>query len=378
MKTILTASFFLIAFFTFGQAQKDVVIHGKLNGDLKGYNKIYLYTRTTNDSATITNGEYVLRFPFKEPVIKYLYPQYIKEQHMMYQPFGILFSAPGDYYVVSDASKALQHSEVKGNLQNTLLSAFEAKYNEGSKEVRNKLANLYGSDWWKIADTSSMNQSLSKSSDSLKEKILYPLFKDLVSKHSNEIATAFALSMYGKNIGTIEQKEELFNSLSQNIQHTAQATDFSNFIQGLRLSELGTLVQNFSLPDPTGKPVDLKKFKGKYLLIDFWASWCWPCRNAFPSMRKMYKKYKGDQFEIYSISIDEDKDAWMKAEKEEANPWPQSWDDKQIAHKYFAVTAIPATFLLDPSGKIIAKEVGFDESGNGEIQKTLKKIFKKK
>jgi thiol-disulfide isomerase/thioredoxin len=134
-------------------------------------------------------------------------------------------------------------------------------------------------------------------------------------------------------------------------------------------------VADFVLPDPSGKNIDFKNLKGKYVLIDFWASWCVPCRRSFPRMREVYKKYKDDGFEIYNISIDEDKEAWLKAVKEESNPWPQSLDTKSISQKGFAVTSIPASFLVDPQGKILLKEVGFDPDGGSAIEKKLAEIF---
>jgi thiol-disulfide isomerase/thioredoxin len=138
---------------------------------------------------------------------------------------------------------------------------------------------------------------------------------------------------------------------------------------------VGNQVADFSLPDPAGKNVNFSDFKGKYVLVDFWASWCVPCRQSFPHMREMYKKYKSSQFEIYNISIDEDKAAWLKAVKEEKNPWPQSLDNQNINQKGFAVTGVPASFLIDPQGKIIAREVGFEPGGDGVIEKKLKEIF---
>ena len=92
-------------------------------------------------------------------------------------------------------------------------------------------------------------------------------------------------------------------------------------------------------------------------------------------MREVYKKYKSDKFEIYSVSIDEDKSAWLKAVKEENNPWLQSLDTKNISQKGFAVTGVPSTFLIDPQGKIIAKEVGFDPEGGSEIEKKIEEVF---
>jgi thiol-disulfide isomerase/thioredoxin len=137
----------------------------------------------------------------------------------------------------------------------------------------------------------------------------------------------------------------------------------------------GSVAPDFTLLKRDSSQFTLSSMRGKYVLIDFWASWCVPCRRSFPHMREVYKKYKGDKFEIYSVSIDEDKKAWLKAVKEEKNPWLQSLDTKNISQKGFAVTGVPSTFLIDPNGKIIAKEVGFDPNGGSEIEKKLGKVL---
>ena len=173
----------------------------------------------------------------------------------------------------------------------------------------------------------------------------------------------------------MEKKEQLLAMLSPRVKRSDAAQKFGSYLQGLRNSRIGSTVSNFSLPDPEGKEIHFASLKGKYVLIDFWASWCAPCRQSFPHMREVYSKYKSPDFEIYSISIDEDKAAWEKAVAEERNPWPQSLDTKGIAHSGFAVTAVPSTFLIDPQGKIVAKEVGFDANGGGEIEKTIKALF---
>jgi peroxiredoxin len=143
----------------------------------------------------------------------------------------------------------------------------------------------------------------------------------------------------------------------------------------LKNSAVGRQVKNFILPDPDGKPYSFEKLKGKYVIIDFWASWCSPCRQSFPRMRKIYEKFKGDKFEMYSISIDQSKEAWLKAVKEENNPWLQALDTKSIAKSGFAITGVPTTYLIDPNGKIIMKQVGIDPDSEGPLEKKLNEIL---
>ena len=364
-------------FFTtmlFAQQKGMVTIKGTLNGDLKGYNKIYLYTRTTNDSAEIKNGHYTFSFPFAEVELKMFYPEYLKGSNMGYEPFGILIAEPGTYTVTSDITNGMNASVLKGPESMMLYKKFSEDQGAASKKVYDAIGDLYGENYYQIEDTSATYTALHKSMDSLQVIYVLPLLENLLQQHPNSYASAYVLAS-NKEIGSIETKEKLFRMLSERMQKTKEAQKYNDYILGLKSSNIGSTVSNFSLPDPTGNSVDFASFKGKYVLIDFWASWCGPCRESFPHMREVYKKYKSDNFEVYSISIDESKAAWLKAVKEENIPWIQSLDTKNISQKGFAVTGIPVTFLIDPQGKIIAKEVGFDPSGNSEIEKKLGEVL---
>lgn len=374
-KYILSVAALLLTTLVFAQQKKGmVVIKGTLNGDLKGYNSIYMYTRTSNDSAEIKDGHYTFSFPFSEVALKMLYPKYIQEMRQMYQPFGILIAEPGTYYVTSDISKGMNASVLKGPEPMMLYKKYDEDQGKASKKVYDVVAHIYGKDWYQIEDTSANYASLHKSMDSLQEKYSLPLLKKLLQQHPDSYASGFVLSG-NREVGSIPEKEKLFNMLSARVKKSAEAQKYKDYILGLKSSNVGSTVANFILPDPSGHNLDFAKLKGKYVLIDFWASWCSPCRQSFPHMREVYKKYKSDKFEIYSVSIDEDKNAWLKAVKEENNPWLQSLDTKNISQKGFAVTGVPSTFLIDPQGKIIAKEVGFDPSGNSEIEKKLGEVL---
>jgi thiol-disulfide isomerase/thioredoxin len=359
----------------FAQQKGMVIIKGTLNGDLKGYNRMYMYTRTSNDSAEIRNGQYTFRFPFTAPAMKMLYPQYIKESHMMYQPFGILVSEPGVYYVVSDIAKGMPASELKGPEAMVLYHRFEEDERKAYGQVNAATAARFGEKWWQLDEKDSAYASLEQARDSLEAVYILPLIRKLVKEHPDSYASAYVLLGSGRQTGTTGDKEALYNQLSARMKKSDAGEKFRDYIQGLKSSVIGHEVADFVLPDPSGKNIDFKSLKGKYVLIDFWASWCVPCRRSFPRMREVYKKYKDDGFEIYNVSIDEDKEAWLKAVKEESNPWPQSLDTKSISQKGFAVTSIPASFLVDPQGKILLKEVGFDPDGGSAIEKKLAEIF---
>ncbi len=124
----------------------------------------------------------------------------------------------------------------------------------------------------------------------------------------------------------------------------------------------GTMAPEISLPDTKDSIINLSSLKGKVVLVDFWASWCGPCRAANPSVVKLYNKYKGKGFEVFGVSIDSKKTAWVKAIKQDRIKYTQvndvaGWYSK-VAETW-GVNEIPASFLLDKTGKIVA----FDAEG---------------
>jgi thiol-disulfide isomerase/thioredoxin len=120
---------------------------------------------------------------------------------------------------------------------------------------------------------------------------------------------------------------------------------------------IGTQAPEITLPNGSGEKISLSSFKGKVVLIDFWASWCGPCRAANPQVVKLYKKYKDKGFEVFGVSFDEKTSAWKRAIKTDKITYSQVIDtniwEGEVAYKY-GVEAIPMSFLLDKEGKIVA------------------------
>jgi peroxiredoxin len=127
---------------------------------------------------------------------------------------------------------------------------------------------------------------------------------------------------------------------------------------------IGSVAPDFTQNDPEGKPVALSSLRGKYVLIDFWASWCGPCRRENPNVVAAYNEFKDKNFTILGVSLDQDKDRWLQAIQADNLTWTQVSDLaywNNAAAKQYQVTGIPANFLLDPSGKIIAKNLRGEE-----------------
>lgn len=190
--------------------------------------------------------------------------------------------------------------------------------------------------------------------------------------------SAFSLSLVTDRAGMGEYNDiqAAYEKLGKNIKTTPEGKRLNERLGVLKRSAIGTPMLNFTQNDTEGKPVSFAAFKGKYVLIDFWASWCGPCRAENPNVLKAYNKYKDKNFTVVGISLDDKGENWKKAIKDDGMPWTQLSDLKgwkNEVSQYYGINGIPSTLLVDPQGKIIAKDL------RGEIlNKKLQELFDQK
>ena len=192
-----------------------------------------------------------------------------------------------------------------------------------------------------------------------------------VKTHPNSPVSLYVLKHQQQYYPDYDQLWQYFNPLSADLKNTDFGKQYAEMLAGLKATRIGAKAPNFSMDDPNGKRVSLSSFKGKYVLVDFWASWCGPCRNENPSVVKAYNRFGGKDFAILGVSLDKTKDAWLKAITDDKLTWEQVSDLKfwdNAAAQSYSVKAIPQNFLLDPSGHIIAKNL-FGEQLTAQLEK---------
>jgi thiol-disulfide isomerase/thioredoxin len=181
---------------------------------------------------------------------------------------------------------------------------------------------------------------------------------------SHPVTTAFlTLNNLQNSQGMgVPQMQALANNLSPAAKLTAYGKKVTQIIGRYSADDIGNVAPDFTLLDSAGNKISLSQFKGKkYVLVDFWATWCGPCRGEFPHLKEAYEKYKNKDFVILGVSIDSDKKKWQSMIAQPGyTPWLQVYDGpgpNQVASTIYTVPSIPRNFLIDKNGVVIAKNL---------------------
>lgn len=202
----------------------------------------------------------------------------------------------------------------------------------------------------------------------------HQLGADYVAAHGQSAFSLNLITEYSR-LGNYEEILGLYDLLSKKMKSTAEGKRIADRLVVLKRSAVGEKIMAFTKNDEKGNPVSSSAFNGKYVLVDFWASWCAPCRREIPNLIKTYNTFKDHNFTVLSISVDDptDKDRWLAALAAHKMPWTQvsdlkGWDDEMRV--YYGINGVPSTLLIDPKGNIIAKDLR-----GAALDKKLKELF---
>jgi peroxiredoxin len=183
--------------------------------------------------------------------------------------------------------------------------------------------------------------------------------KDMITSMGDSFASLAAIGLLNpKNDFTFI--DELISKLNEVYPGSVTILQMKQQLDEMRALSVGQVAPEIELPNPDGKVIKLSDLRGKYVLIDFWAAWCKPCREENPNVVRLYNQYKDKGFEVFGVSLDRTKEDWVKAIAMDGLTWTQVSDLKYFnsaAAETYQIQAIPATYMIDPDGKIIAKDL---------------------
>ncbi|HEU5291651.1 MAG TPA: TlpA disulfide reductase family protein [Cyclobacteriaceae bacterium] len=351
-----------------------VVISGIIGGDNKGFNKVYCREGMHASVQNMKLGSFEFKIPFEKPIYLQLYTQYDYElKHRYNSSIGLLIDKPGKMeVVVENIDNGFDGATVTG-LQSAVLYH---SVNKSKRDINDRIDELTKMKHGKssVPGEDPEFESIKKTRDSLENILLDPFLLGFINRNKDAYVGVLVLFEHEESL---DLKEVISNhgAFPTELQNSTYGKNISDYIEGAQNSQIGSNAKTFTLQTNEDLPYNFDQLKGKYIVLDFWASWCRPCREAFPRMREINAKYQEKGLQFLNVSIDENKQSWLEVVNKENNPWPQLLDDQGLSKKLYGVAALPVTYLIDTEGKIIVKEIGFNPRGNGVIERKLKQIF---
>ncbi|MGB3946864.1 MAG: TlpA disulfide reductase family protein [Bacteroidia bacterium] len=355
------------------QTTGNTELKGKFENGNGG--KVYLDMMTSTgykaiDTATMNeNGEFTMNLEVHEPVF---YRIKVSDRSFA----TLLLNEKEQAFITGDAGNLLYTYNIEGSPDSKIFREISMASSKNYRQ-RDSLQAVFQTFMSTHQNDPAATENISKSIE--KE------YNTLIESHNN-----FLVSIIEKNIGSLaslgaaEQLQEdkylpivfkLDDALFKKYPNSSYAKMFHDDVTSKRVLSMGAVAPEITMNTPDGKPLSLSSLKGKVVLVDFWASWCGPCRAENPNVVKAYEKYKAKGFDIFSVSLDKDAEKWKAAIIKDKLTWNshicdfQQWQSPVV--KLYNFKGIPYNVLLDKEGKIIAKNLRGED-----LETKLAEIFK--
>jgi len=345
----------LLLFSSVSYAQKAKV-SGNITG-LNGPTLVFYYAvgdSTKGDTVAVKNGKFTWVTKLSDPQkVSVFFPNRMIE----------FFAESGNIKITGNID-SLDRLKITGSKTQDEADAFEKTL----KDIRDQEMPLYQK-WGKVSKEEQI--ALEAKLDDLRMQRRARANR-YIAKHPG---SAFSVSLISDRamMGEYNDIKNLYDLLAPSAQQSTAGKQIANRLTVLKRSSIGETMLNFAQNNTEGQPVRFSDFKGKYVLVDFWASWCGPCRAENPNVLKAYNKYKDKNFTVVGVSLDDNGEKWKKAIRDDNMPWTQLSDLKGWRNEvstYYGIMGIPSSLLVDPQGKIIAKDL------RGEaLNKKLAELF---
>jgi len=387
MKKLLFAVLAISVLFAACDTQKKYELSGKIEGQSEG--KIFLNIEKDRklvkiDSADIVNGEF--KIAGSVDVADMYYLQIDDKRGAI--PFFLENAA----IAVEANVEALRDAKITGSASQDIYNGFVASmmefkakqepivaaYKKAMSEKKSAAKVLEAEDGDEAAKKSmeeaelAMKSAIEEYETIDAEKIA--TVKTFVKENGNSVVSAVVAYRNLLNQLKVDEMETIYNTFGEDVKASSSALAIKSKLDILKKVAVGQPAPDFTLNTPEGTPFSLSSLKGQVVVIDFWASWCGPCRKENPHMVELYKELNPKGVEFFGVSLDDKKENWLKAIEDDGLTWKHASDLKgwkSAAAKLYGVNSIPATVVIDQNGTIVAKKVFGDEL-KAEVEKLLK------